>query len=75
MSKPAPDRQPRIRDRHVLLLATAIVAAVLGLQALSIFVPAIGEVVGLAPVLIGALIIVTVVVLGRALRPRRPPEG
>ena len=71
--------QPRrarggIRDRHVVLVAGAVVAIVLGLQLLSTFVPAVGDLLGLAPVLIGALVVVTLVVLARALRPR-PPAG
>jgi len=65
----APPGQPRIRDRHVVLVAAALVAVVLGLQLLSTFVPAVGDFLGLAPVLIGALIVVTLVVLARALRP------
>ena len=70
------DRRPRarggIRDRHVVLVASAVVAMVLGLQLLSTFVPAVGDFLGLAPVLIGALVVVTLVVLARALRPRPP---
>jgi hypothetical protein len=62
-----------IRDRHVVLLAAAVVAVVLGLQVLSSLVPAVGDFLGLAPVLIGALVLVTLVVLVRALRPRPPP--
>jgi hypothetical protein len=58
-----------IRDRQVVMLAAAVVAVVLGLQLLSTFVPAIGDALGLAPVLIGALIVVTLLVLARALRP------
>lgn len=73
MSDRQPPQQPRIRDRQVVLAASAVVAAVLALQLLSTFVPAIGELVGLAPVLIGALIVVTLVVLARALRP--PPAA
>lgn len=61
-----------IRDRHVVLVASAVVAIVLGLRLLSTFVPAVGDFLGLAPVLIGALIVATLIVLARALRPRPP---
>jgi polyferredoxin len=70
VSDDVPADAPRVRDRQVVLVAAAVVAVVLGLQLLSAFVPAIGDVLGLAPVLIGALIVITLVVLVRALRPR-----
>jgi polyferredoxin len=59
------------RDRQVVLLAAAIVAVILGLQLVSALVPAVGDVLGLAPVIIGALVLVTLVVLVRAVRPSR----
>lgn len=60
----------RVRDRDVVLLATAVVALVLGLYLLSSAVPAVGDFLRSAPVLIVGLIAVTAVVLLRALRPR-----
>jgi Ca2+/H+ antiporter len=71
MTDEGPTDPARVRDRQVVLLAAVVVVVVLGLQLLSTFVPAVGDVLGLAPVLIGALIVVTLVVLARALRPRR----
>ncbi|HUG48395.1 MAG TPA: hypothetical protein VMP67_08290 [Candidatus Limnocylindria bacterium] len=64
----APDQ--RVRDRQVLYIALAVVVFVIGLQLVSALVPAVGQVLGFAPVLIGALIVVTIFVLARALRPR-----
>ena len=76
MGNEQPTQAPApIRDRHVVLLAAAVVAIVLGLQVLSSLVPAVGNFLGLAPVLIGGLIVVTLVVLARALRPRREPPA
>lgn len=60
-----------VRDRHVVLVAAAIVAVVLGLLTLSAVVPAFGEAISVAPLLIVALVVVTGVVLFRALRPPR----
>jgi polyferredoxin len=66
-NRPSAPRQAR--DRQVVLVAAAIVAAVLGLQLISALVPAVGDVLGLAPILIGTLVLVTLVVLVRAVRP------
>lgn len=63
------ERAP-IGARHVLLVASAIVVLVLGLQVVSLLVPGVGDAVGLAPLLIVALVVVTALVLARALRPR-----
>jgi hypothetical protein len=63
-----------VRDRDVVLVAAAVVAAVLALLALSVYVPAFGDVLALAPVLIVALVAITIVVLVRALR-RGPPAA
>lgn len=60
------DSRP-VRDRHVLLVAAAVVALVLGLLLLSAAVTPLGDALALAPVLIVALIVVTVVVLARAI--------
>jgi polyferredoxin len=59
------------RDRQVVLVAASIVVVILGLQLVSALVPAVGDVLGLAPVIIGALVLVTLVVLLRAVRPPR----
>ena len=58
------------RDRQVLLLAAAIVAGVLGLNVLSVLLPAVGDVLGGVPLLIAGLVAVTLIVLGTALRRR-----
>lgn len=63
-----------VRDRQVVFVATAVVVAVLGLLALSVYVPVVGEALSAAPLLIVALIVITVVVLVRALRPRTPGD-
>jgi hypothetical protein len=70
-ARPPPAR--RVRDRDVVVLAAGVAAVVLWLQLLSALVPAVADTLGLAPVLIGALIIVTLVVLARALRPPATP--
>ena len=57
--------------RHVLGLAAAAVAVVLGLNLLSILVPPVGSVLGLAPLVIVVLIVVTAAVLLGALRGAR----
>lgn len=69
-----PDRSGTgpVRDRHVLLVAAAVVALVLGLLLLSAIVPPLGDALALAPVLIVALVLVTAAVLVRALRRPRP---
>lgn len=71
MTDDRPSTTRPARDRQVVLIAAAIVVAVLGLQLVSALVPAVGEVLGLAPVIIGALVLVTLVVLARAVRPSR----
>lgn len=57
-----------VRDRYVLVVAAAVVALVLGLLLLSAVVRPLGDALALAPVLIGVLVVVTVVVLVRAIR-------
>lgn len=63
-----------VRDRQVLAAAAVIVAVVLGLQLLGILVPPIGDLLGVAPVMVGVLVAVTLVVLVRSVRSgaRRP---
>jgi hypothetical protein len=60
-------RGHRVRDRDVVVLAAFCVAVVLGLQLLGIIFPPFDEALGRPPTMIVALIVVTVVVLGRAL--------
>ena len=59
-----------IGDRQVVLVAVAIVGVVLGLRLLGTLVPGVDQALGVAPLLIVALIAITIVVLFRALRPR-----
>lgn len=56
-----------VRDREVILLAGLVVALVLGLQALSLAVPAFADAVDEPPTVIALLVAVTVLVLARAL--------
>ena len=65
--------QPRrsVRDREVVLAAVLVVAVVLVVAWLSGVIPAVDSAIGLAPVIIVGLIAVTIVVLARALVPRR----
>jgi hypothetical protein len=59
-------RRP-VRDRDVVLAAALVVAAVLIVELVTGLVPALDDIIGLAPVVIVALVVVTVVVLARAL--------
>lgn len=59
-------RRP-VRDRDVVLAAVVVVAAVLALELVTGLVPALDDILGFAPVVIVALVLVTVIVLGRAL--------
>lgn len=65
--------QPRrvVRDREVVFAAFLVVAVVLAVAWLSGLIPALDSAIGLAPVIIVGLIAFTVVVLARALVPRR----
>ena len=60
-----------MRDRDVVLVAVLVVAFVLAVAWLTGFVPALDNAIGLAPVIIVALVVVTLVVLVRAAAPRR----
>jgi hypothetical protein len=60
-------RGHHVRDREVVLLAAFCVAVVLGLQFLGIIFPPLDEALGRPPTMIVALVVVTLVVLGRAL--------
>jgi hypothetical protein len=66
-----PSTNPRIRDRDVLLVAALVVAGVLIFAWMTGLVPALDDAVGLAPVVIVSLVVVTILVLARALWPRR----
>jgi hypothetical protein len=69
MTDPVPN--PRIRDRDVLLVAALVVAGVLIVAWMTGLIPALDDAIGLAPVVIVGLLVVTVLVLARALWPRR----
>lgn len=56
-----------VRDRQVVLLAGLVVALVLGLQALSLAFPPFADAIDNPPTVIALLVIVTVLVLARAL--------
>ena len=64
--------QPRrpVRDRDVVLAAALVVAFVLIVARLTGLVPVLNDAIGLAPLVIVALVVVTVFVLVRAVLPR-----
>lgn len=66
-----PSRRP-VPDRYVLLAAAAVVVLVLILRLVTDYVPGVADLLGFDPVLIVALVIVTGLVLVRAMRPRNP---
>jgi hypothetical protein len=68
---PEPRQPSRVRDRDVVVAAALVVAGVLIVAWLTGFIPALDNAIGLAPVVIVGLIVVTVLVLARALWPRR----
>ena len=71
MAEPGrPARKP-VRDREVVLAAALVVAFVLAVAWLTGLVPALDDAIGLAPVVILGLIVVTVFVLIRAVLPKR----
>jgi len=72
-SEPTPTRRP-VRDRDVLLTAALIVAGVLIVARITGFVPALDDAIGLEPVVIVGMVVITIVVLVFALRPRRTKE-
>ena len=67
-----PPQSPRVRDRDVLLAAALVVAGVLIFAWLTGLIPALDDAIGLAPLVIVGLVVVTLLVLARALWPRRP---
>jgi hypothetical protein len=60
--------EPRVRDRHVLLIAAAVILFVLGLRLLSDYVPAVDDALAGVPLLIIGLVVGTLIVLARAVR-------
>ena len=64
---PAGSARRGVRDRDVVLLAALCVGVVLGLQLLGIVYPPFQDAIGRPPTMIVALVVVTLVVLGRAL--------
>ena len=68
---PGPRPTPRVRDRDVVLAAALVVAGVLIVAWLTDVVPALRDAISLEPLIIVALVLVTVLVLARALWPRR----
>lgn len=63
-----------VRDRDVVITAALIIAGVLIVARITGFVPALDDVIGLEPVIIIGLVVVTIAVLVVALRPRRPRD-
>jgi hypothetical protein len=61
--------RPTVGARQVVLLAAAAVAVVLGLQLISWFVQPLDDALGYVPLVIVALVVVTVFILYRVLRP------
>ncbi|MEP7360314.1 MAG: hypothetical protein ABI744_01915 [Chloroflexota bacterium] len=70
MTDPRPT--PRVRDRDVIVAAALVVAGVLIVAWLTGLIPVLDDAIGLAPVVIVGLIVVTILILARALWPRRP---
>jgi hypothetical protein len=66
-----PTRNRPVRDRDVILTAALVIAAVLIIARVTGLVPALDDAIGLEPVVIVGLIVVTIAVLVIALRPRR----
>jgi hypothetical protein len=58
-----------VRDRDVVLAAALVVAGVLIVAWLTGLIPALDNAIGLAPVVIVAMVVVTAAVLLRAARP------
>ncbi len=60
-----------MRDRDVVITAAVAIAAVLIVARITGFIPALDDAIGLAPVIIVIMVVVTILVLVRALLPRR----
>jgi hypothetical protein len=65
-----PQPTPRVRDRDVVLAAALVVAGVLIVAWLTGLVPALDNIIGLAPVVIIGMVVVTALVLFSVLRRR-----
>jgi hypothetical protein len=70
-NQPSEPVQRPVRDRDVVLVAALVVSGVLIVALLTGLIPALDNAIGLAPVVIVGLLLVTIFVLVRALRPRR----
>ncbi|HXR26327.1 MAG TPA: hypothetical protein VN771_00570 [Candidatus Baltobacteraceae bacterium] len=70
MPEPPPEAPAtrRVRDRDVVVAAGIAVALVLGAQALGVLVPGFDDLLGIQPVMILVLVLVTVVILVQAVR-------
>ena len=66
-----PARNRPVRDRDVVVTAALVIAAVLIIARITGFVPVLDDLIGLEPLVIIALVVVTIGVLVIALRPRR----
>ncbi len=72
MAEPNQRRERRpVRDRDVVLAAVLVVAFVLIFAWLTGLIPVLDNAIGLAPVIIVGMIVVTVIVLIRAVMPKR----
>jgi fatty acid desaturase len=69
--QPSEPRRRQVRDRDVVLAAVLVVALVLAVAWLTGLIPALDDAIGLAPVVIIGLILITVIVLVSTLLPRR----
>jgi hypothetical protein len=69
--EPQPGQRRPVRDRDVVLAAVLVVALVLIFAWLTGLIPALDNAIGLAPVVIIGMIVVTIVVLIRAVMPKR----
>jgi hypothetical protein len=70
--QPDPTRKRPVRDRDVLITAALVIAGVLIFARITGFVPVLDDAIGLEPLVIIGLVVVTIAVLVVALRPRRP---
>lgn len=68
------DRARAAGWREVLIIAAVAVGAVLGVQVIATFVPAIGDAFRQTPVIVVGLVVSTGLVLWR-IAARRPPES
>jgi hypothetical protein len=69
--QPEPVRNRPVRDRDVLITAALVIAGVLIFARITGLVPALDDAIGLEPLVIIGLVVVTIAVLVVALRPRR----